>query len=99
MQDNLQLPWSQGWELPLPRPFPSVPTRPMAAPARSHCVQLLPSSFCVVFPTGRGLSAEKEEGWSTVEQSRWEAENKPCDAKLILASSLPCAGFNHIIAV
>lgn len=92
----LRLPWSWGEELPLPTSFPSLPAWLMAAPVLSHRVQLLPSSFSVSFFQLGEVSDREGRG---MERTRWEAENEPCDAELIAVSSLPCAAFNHIIAV
>lgn len=92
----LWLPWSRGWELPLPMSFPSLLARLTATPVLGHRVQLLPSSPSVSFFQPGEVPAQRRK---RMEQSRWEAENEPCDAELILASSLPCAAFNHVVAV
>lgn len=77
-------------------PHPSLPARLMAAPALSHRLQLLLPSLSVCFSSRERSQHREGRG---MEQSRWEAENKPCKAELIPVSSLLCAAFNHIIEV
>lgn len=61
--------------------------------ASAHALPFPSNTLCVCFPPER---SQHREG---MKWSRWETENKPCEAELVPASSLPCAALNHIIAV